>query len=135
MNPTRFLRLWSAAAGAMDAATGLLLIGAPIWVLRVLGIATPSPDALVYLGWIGVFVLAVGLSYGFAAAPRTNPARGETVWILTALVRTLVAAFVTVQVARGVLAPAWLLVAAADAAVAGLQWAILRVGWWKEVAR
>lgn len=135
MNRTRFLRLWSAAAGAMDAATGLLLVCGPAWVLQVLRISVPSADALTYLGWIGVFVLSVGLSYGFAATPRGCRARGEMVWIITALVRTLVAVFVTAQVSRGALETAWLLVAAADAGVAALQWAVLRAGWWREVAR
>lgn len=135
MNRTRFLRLWSAAAGAMDAATGLILVVCPTWVLQLLRIAAPSADAMTYLGWIGVFVLSVGLSYGFAATPRGCRARGEMVWILTALVRTLVAVFVTIQVWLGALEPAWLLVAAADAGVAALQWAVLRAGWWREAAR
>ena len=135
MNRTRFLRWWSAAAGAMDAATGLMLMICPAWVLQVLRITALSADAMTYLGWIGVFVLSVGLAYGFAAAPRGCRARGEMVWILTSLVRTLVAVFVTAQVWSGALEATWLMVAAADAGVALLQWSVLRAGWWREVAR
>ena len=88
MNKIKFLKFWSVAVGSMDAVTGLLLIFVPALVLRMLGIATPSGDALVFLSWIGVFVSGVGLSYGLALGRRS---RGETVWVFTALIRAMVA--------------------------------------------
>jgi hypothetical protein len=133
MKKTEFLKLWSVAMGSMDALTGLLLVFAPGQVLRLLGIAPPVPEAVVFVSWIGVFVMAVGLSYGFALGGRHS--RGETVWMFTSLVRMLVAAFLTVRILDGSLARQWALVALADGAVAVAQIAILRKGWWKEVPR
>ena len=66
MNRHRFLKGWSLAAGVMDAVTGLMLVFVPGLVLSLLMIEAPSPEAMVYLRWIGVIVLAVGLSYGIA---------------------------------------------------------------------
>lgn len=131
MNKRLILRWWSVAAGGMDAVTGLLLILAPLMVLRLLGIAPPSGEVVVFLSWVGVFVLAVGLSYGFAL--RGN-AFGETVWMFTGMVRGLVAIFLTEKVMFGAMEPAWLLVAGSDASVAVAQGWMLRAGWWKEVS-
>ncbi len=128
----KFLRYWSVAVGAMDALTGLLLIVAPASVLGLLGLAVPSPDALVFLSWIGVFVMSVGLSYAMALGRR---GRGEAVWGFTSLVRMFVALFLTVNILHGSLAPAWALVGISDGMVAVVQIVILRKGWWKEVPK
>ncbi len=130
MNRVTFLRLWSIGVGGMDAMTGGLLIVAPALVLKLLGIATPSPDALVFLSWMGVFIASVGLSYGMALGKR---ARGETVWAFTAMVRLLVALFLTVKILDGTLVAAWAIVGASDAIVGIGQIIILRAGWWKGV--
>ena len=81
MKRVDFLRFWSVAVGAMDALTGILLMFAPGLVVRMLGVAAPSTDALVFLSWIGVFVTAVGLSYALAlgagsVARRSGCSRG-----------------------------------------------------------
>ena len=133
MTKARFLKFWSIAVGSMDALTGLLLVIAPAGVLRLLKIEAPSADALVFLSWIGVFVMAVGLSYGLALGRHRG--RGETVWAFTALVRMLVALFLTVKIVGGALDSAWAVVALSDASVAVVQIAILRKGWWREVIR
>lgn len=133
MNKTRLLKLWSVAMGSMDTLTGLLLIFAPALVLRFLQVEAPAADALVYLSWIGVFVTAVGLSYGFALGKRR--VAGETVWMFTALVRMLVAVFLAVQITRGTMAAAWIVVAISDGVVALVQMTILRKGWWREGPR
>ena len=114
----------------MDTVTGLLLITAPLLVLRLLGIAPLLPEALIFLNWVGVFVLAVGLSYGLVFTGR---ARGESVWIFTGMVRILVAIFLSIRVISGAMEPAWLLVAVSDGFVAAGQCAVLLAGWWKEV--
>ncbi|MDP3850578.1 MAG: hypothetical protein Q8Q59_08750 [Luteolibacter sp.] len=132
MNKTNILKLWSAAVGSMDAVTGLLLVFSPLLALRLLGISAPSGEAVVFLSWIGVFVLAVGLSYGFAMGRRS---RGETVWMFTSMARLLVAAFLTFRILDGSLAKAWMVVAVSDASVAVVQLLILRAGWWEEVPR
>ena len=132
MNKVKFLRSWSAAVGSMDAMTGLLLILVPALVLRMLKIEPPSRDALVFLSWIGVFVMAVGLSYAMALGGRT---RGETVWTFTALVRILVALFLVIRILDGTMDKTWALVGASDGIVGVLQIVILRAGWWKKVPK
>lgn len=131
MNKIQFLRFWSLAVGAMDAVTGLLLVFAPGLVLKLLGIAPPSADALVFVSWIGVFVAAVGISYAMALG---GAVRGETVWYFTALVRIMVAVFLTIRILDGTLAPAWGMVAGTDFSVGAFQVLILWRGWWREVA-
>lgn len=133
MNRLMFLKFWSVAVGAMDALTGLLLVIAPGFVLQLLRIAPPSPDAMVFLSWIGIFVMSVGLSYGFALGKHRG--RGETVWVFTALVRILVAFFLAVRIAGGSLESAWAVVALSDCVVAVVQIVILRKGWWREALR
>jgi hypothetical protein len=133
MTKVKFLKFWSVAVGSMDALTGVLMIFAPGLVLRLLKIDLPSPDALVFLSWIGVFVMAVGLSYGFALGKQSGS--GEAVWRFTALARILVAVFLTIQISKGSMAPAWVLVALSDGMVAMVQMAILRKGWWREALR
>jgi hypothetical protein len=133
MTKIRFLKFWSMAVGAMDAVTGMLLILAPELVLRLLRIESPSPDSMVYLSWVGVFVMAVGLSYGLALGGRRS--RGEAVWMFTALVRILVAVFLATKITAGFMPPAWAAVAFSDGMVALVQIAILRKGWWREVPR
>lgn len=132
MNKIKFLRFWSVAVGSMDAVTGLLLMFFPSLVLGLLNIDPPSPDALVFLSWMGVFICGVGLSYGLALGRRS---RGETVWAFTALIRAMVAVFLTVRIINGSLAPAWAVVGASDAVVAVVQIFILRAGWWKGVGK
>jgi len=133
MDKTIFLKLWSAAVGAMDALTGLLLIFAPGLVLRLLGIDVPSDDSLVFLSWIGVFVAAVGLSYAFAFVRHRG--WGEAVWLFTALVRIMVCVFLVTRITMEDMAPAWIVVAVSDGLVAAVQFAVVRKGWWREVQR
>lgn len=132
MKRVKFLRFWSIAVGSMDALTGLLLIIAPEAVLRLLDTPPPAQDALVFVSWIGVFVMAVGLSYGLALGKR---GAGEATWGFTSLVRILVAVFLTVKILNESMAHAWAPVALADGVVAIVQIVILRAGWWKEVHR
>lgn len=124
------IRSWSLCVGGMDAITGLLLIFAPATVLKLLGIAIPAESGLVFLSWMGVFITGVGLSYIWALG---KAAEGELVWKITALIRFMVAAFITWKVSGDELERAWLMVAVSDALVAAVQFHILRRGWWREV--
>ncbi len=133
MNKLTFLKFWSVAVGSMDALTGLLLIFVPALVLQMLKIDPPSADAMVFISWIGVFVMSVGLSYGLALGGRRS--RGEAVWMFTSLVRIMVAVFITAKILGGSRQMTWMLVAAADASVALVQVVILRKRWWREGAR
>ncbi|MEI8037031.1 MAG: hypothetical protein WCJ14_01455 [Verrucomicrobiota bacterium] len=131
MTREHFLKGWSLAVGAMDSLTGLWLVLFPASLLELLQVPPVSPDALVFVSWIGVFVLAVGLSYGLALLPRR--ARGETVWIFTAGVRALVAVFLTASILSESLPMVWAVVGVADGVVALVQIAILRAGWWRDL--
>lgn len=133
MKKINYWNAWSLAVGAMDAVTGLLLIFAPAWVLGILGIELPGKDAIIYLNWIGVFVMAVGLSYGFALGRR--PGAVEATWGFTAMARLLVALFLTSQIVGGQLETAWAVVAASDAVVAVVQGIVLLRGGRKGVER
>lgn len=120
-----------------DSATGLLLLQAPAFTLRLMGVSAPK-DALVFISWIGAFVFAVGLCCAWGAwmmifCPCQR--RLETVWLLTALVRASVAIFVLQHVITGILDPGWLTVAFADGACVLIQGVGLRKGWLKNGVR
>jgi len=98
-----------------------------------------APDnALVYLSFIGAFVLSVGLSclYGaYLMIRRENSCRLEIVWLLTATIRASVAIFVLTQILAHTLEAGWLTVAIADGACVLIQAIGLRRGWLAHVAR
>ena len=132
MNKKKFLMGWSIGVGAMDGLTGLLLVVVPGLVLKLIGVVPVSADALVYLSWMGVFVGGVGLSYAIAVGDWRM---GKAVWMVTALVRVLVAVFVAWRIVDGSLAGAWVTVALTDLVVAVVQMAVVRAGWWEEGRR
>jgi hypothetical protein len=55
--------------------------------------------------------------------------------MFTALVRILVAVYLTVQITKGDMATTWAVVAFSDGLVAMVQMVILRKGWWREGQR
>jgi len=130
--PRRWLILYQYIAGLCDTGTGLLLIVAPAWTLRLMGL-TIIPQPVVFVRYIGVFVLSVGLTYLWAVArwPLTSHAHigWSAQWKITALVRTLVAVFVVGQIASSALESRWISVALSDGAFAMIQWIGLRKGW------
>ena len=128
----RWLLLYQYIAGLCDSATGILLLAAPASTLALMGLSV-VPQPIVFVGYIGVFVLSVGLTYLWAAMswPLNNHAHiGWSIqWKISALIRTLVALFVLWQVVSGALEPRWLSVAASDGAFALIQWFGLAQGW------
>jgi hypothetical protein len=130
MNKKHLLNGWSVCVGFMDAITGILLIFVPELVLKVLGIADPEHSSWVFLSWMGVFVSGVGLSYVWGLG---NATQGRLVWKFTAMIRLMVAGFISWKIGIGELQPAWLLVALSDAFVAVIQLVVLRLDWWREV--
>ncbi|MDE3188013.1 MAG: hypothetical protein KGM96_10895 [Acidobacteriota bacterium] len=131
------LLAYQLAAGVSDSLTGAFLIVEPALTLRLLGLHVPA-DALPFLSFIGAFVFAVGLSYLYGATLvyRAGCAsRLEAVWIVTAIVRCSVAAFILARVASGVLEPGWLTIAFFDGACVLIQAAGLRQGWLANVDR
>ncbi len=127
MSRRTLLLAYMVLAGLADTSTGLLLVVVPRFTLRLMHIQTP-PQPIEFAGYLGVFVLAVGLSYLWAASCWTL-AEWRVQWWITALTRTLVAGFLLVEVAGGRMEPAWITVAAADGAMAALQWFGLARGW------
>ena len=126
---------FAAAAGSCDALTGALLVAAPLFTLRLMGIDA-FPAEPVYTRFIGIFVLAAGLSY-FLPLAAPHPAARRTllaaVFAVLALVRVCVAVFVAGAVAAGGLTPAWLSVSATDLVIAAVQVYALASGGWREV--
>ena len=126
-----WLLVYQLVAGLSDTSTGALLIAAPLFTLRMMGLVVPS-DAMPFLSFIGAFVLAVGLAYLYGALliRRTRgPSKLETVWLLTAMIRSSVAIFVVAAVLNGSLAPGWLTIAAFDGICVLIQARGLRRGW------
>lgn len=126
-----FLVVYQLVAGASDASTGALLIAAPFFALRIMGLNVPH-DAAPFLSFIGAFVLAVGLTYLYGALlfrRAGNVARIETVWLLTAMIRASVAIFLLAAVLNGSLAPGWLAIAVFDGICVLIQARGLRRGW------
>ena len=117
--------------GASDTGTGILLLAAPALTLHLMRLH-PAPDALPYLSYIGAFVLSVGLACLYGAWLTTRPhfaAKLEVVWLLTAITRASVAAFVFTRILTGGLEPGWLTVALSDGAFALIQLTGLARGW------
>lgn len=128
MKSVLFYRVFQWCAGAGDAATGFLLMLAPGFALRMMGIAQP-PAELVFVSFVGAFVFAVGLStLFFLRYPRTPSelASVRTLWLITGVQRLCVALFVAGACFGSKLEPAWLLVSGYDLAFAILQLAVLR---------
>ena len=127
----KVLLAYQLITGASDTFTGALLMIAPALVLGLMHADAPA-DTLTYVSYIGSFVLAVGLCclYGARLVIRRDPRRQlATVWLLTALIRMSVAAFVTIQIVNGTLAPQWAPVAGFDGLCFLIQAVGLRKHW------
>jgi hypothetical protein len=133
----RLLFGYHVLTGLSDTTTGLLLILAPATTLHLMRLRTP-PDSLPFLSYIGVFVLSVGIACLYGAwLLTTRPVliqKLQTVWLLTAITRGLVAVFVVARVFCGSLELGWITVALTDAAFALLQTTGLTRGWLSNVA-
>lgn len=134
----KLLVAYQLLTGLSDTSTGLLLITAPILTLRLMRLHVPAPDALVYLSYIGTFVLSVGVAclYGARLAWGAESLQKlEVVWLLTAITRGVVALFVMVRVFEGSLESGWMTVAFSDGALAVLQAVGLARGWLNHVEK
>lgn len=126
------LALYQWAAGLCDFGTGILLVVAPALTMRLMFLHAAS-SSIAFVQFIGVFVGCVGFSYLWAALAwplaNDNASRWEAQWWITASIRSAVATFLLVQVMRGSMETAWLIVAVSDAAFAAVQWSGLRRRW------
>lgn len=129
---TSMIRVFSLAAGSMDAVTGLLLLAAPRFALNLFGAPAPAEGDDILMRFIGAFVLGVGLAYFVALSTRDrlrSLTRLEGTWGATAAIRASIALFTAAAVASGDLGYSWLVVCASDAAVAAVQFRGLAAGW------
>jgi hypothetical protein len=98
----RVLFFYQLLTGLSDTSTGILLIAAPALTLHLMGLSARG-GSLLYLSFVGVFVLSVGVACLYGAWLVRLPAfavRLGEVWILTAIARGLVAASALEDVAR-----------------------------------
>lgn len=122
-------------AGFSDASTGALLIVAPVFTIRLMGISVPR-DAAPFLSFIGAFVLSVGISYFYGALLIHRSGSGprlEAVWLLTAITRSSVAIFILAAVLTRALAFGWITIALFDGVCVFIQARGLRRGWLSHV--
>jgi hypothetical protein len=123
--------------GLSDTMTGALLMIVPEFTLGMMRLHAPD-DALVYLSFIGAFVLSVGLSCLYGAHLTiylANPCQLQVVWLLTAIIRASVAIFVITQIIEHTLEVGWITVAISDGTCALIQAIGLRKGWLIDAAR
>lgn len=111
------------AIGLGDVLTGVALLLVPALVLNGLGLP-PTPD-VVWLRFIGAFVLGVGVA---TVEPAVVGAWRRLAGALsaTATVRIAVAATLALLVLEGTLPAAWVLVSVWDALAALVQLVVLR---------
>ena len=119
-----WLSFYQYCAGLCDATTGLLLIGCPVFTLRLMGVSL-IPQPVAFVRYIGVFVMSVGLTYLWTAArwPLNEHVAllWSTQWKITALIRMSVAVFVTWQVLVHALEARWITVGLTDGLLAAVQ--------------
>lgn len=123
--------------GLSDTMTGALLMIVPEFTLGMMRLHAPD-DALVYLSFIGAFVLSVGLSCLYGAHLTiylANPCQLQVVWLLTAIIRASVSIFVITQIIEHTLEVGWITVAISDGTCALIQAIGLRKGWLIDAAR
>ncbi len=133
----RWLLYYQMLTGASDLLTGLLLIVAPALTLRLMSLRV-APEALVFLSYIGAFVLSTGVAclYGASVLSRAGEtAKIEVVWLLTAITRGLVAVFVLGNIAAGRLEAGWATVVLFDGLLALLQAIGLQRNWLRDGRR
>ena len=118
------------AAGGCDTLTGLLLVVAPLFTLRLMMIPGHEADP-VLVRFIGAFVFGIGSSYlrpFLTRDPAAREARFAGMLDFTAGARVAVGSFVTVAVLAGALHPMWATVAVTDLGLAAVQIVMLRRG-------
>lgn len=121
-------RLLALLAGAMDTTTGALLLAAPGFTLRLMGIEMADGGSPL-VRFVGAFVLGVGLSY-FPPFLREGRQRSDvalrSVFVTTGVIRLSIGLFTGAAVASGILVLPWISVTFSDLALATVQALIVR---------
>ena len=126
MRATKMAVALAWAAGAMDLATGLGLVGLPAWTLTAMRVPVPGAEALVFVRFVGAFVGAVGATYLWAA--RRPAERLRIAFLATMWFRGSAAGYVAAAVLAGWLASGWVTVSATDGALVAAQAWLLAKG-------
>jgi hypothetical protein len=128
----QWLSIYQFLAGLCDAGTGLLLVGFPDYTLSGLMGLSVVPQRP-FIRFIGVFVLAVGITYFWTLFRYPLSDDGGVVWLtqwkITALIRGLVAVFIVWQVSVHTIDFRWVAVAITDGIFAAIQMIGLEQGW------
>ncbi len=120
--------IWLAlGAGGLDFCTGVGLMTVPALMLRLMFVPVPGAEALVYLRWLGAFVMAVGASYLWALGRKDVVLLRHTLE-LTVIFRIAVGLFSTWALMSGLLPPMWTNVPVTDFGLAAAQIWLLRRG-------
>ena len=130
----RWLLYYQWITGASDLVTGICLIVAPALTMHLMHLLV-EPEALIFLSYVGVFVLSTGVAclYGASVVSRGGGgAKIEVVWLLTAITRGLVAVFALGNIAVGRLEAGWATVGLFDGLLALLQGIGLKRRWLRD---
>ena len=125
-----FIQALTWLAGAMDTATGLLLILAPHFTLDLMQVPMEENSGAL-LGFIGAFVLANGSLYLWAWGISQHKSSWSVLshaWLATAWIRLCVGITTTIFIMNGKLPPAWATVPASDLLLAGVQFYWIAAG-------
>jgi hypothetical protein len=123
------LKLFQWAVGACDACTGILLVLAPAWTLHLMGMVN-RPSPVDTISFVGVFVMAVGVSYFLVSDEDVGGWKMQ--WKVTALVRLSVAGFLAWKIFASSGAgweTRWLSVLLTDLVIASVQIVGLKRKW------
>ncbi len=131
MNINSLARWLALCAGALDFSSGLGFVFLPSFALRVMGVAIPGAEALVFVSFVGVFVAAIGATYLWAALALGG--RLRIILQATLFFRIGVFAFTGLSVLTGALDKGWLLVTLADAGLVTAQSWLLAKGAGRDV--
>ena len=126
------IKYYNILAGLLDTLTGIILIIKPDVILSIMGASEISMPNI-FLKYVGVFVMATGLTYFISFSYRsfniTFIQLSLVLWTTSSLVRLCVASFVFSQVYLSTLSASWLLVAFSDLSLALFQYYLLTL--WK----
>ena len=132
MRLREMLLLYQWVAGLCDAGTGLLLLVFPVLTFHVMGLRT-VPQPVAFARYIGVFVMAVGITYLWTVTRWRLNEHAVLVWLtqwkITAFVRACVAVFILWQLSTRALELRWISVALTDGIFAAVQVTGLRQEW------
>ncbi len=122
----KMIKLYQCSVGGMDACTGFLLVFFPVWTLHLMGM-TQIPEPADIISFVGIFVMAVGMSY-FLVRDK-DVAGWEMQWRVTGVMRGCVACFLTWKILGAGWEVRWATVLVTDIAIAVIQFTGLKKGW------